>query len=170
MPSFIYTHPELFYFTEKTIRWPGHWQGIQTLKECGLLDVIPVDFQGTSLSPRKFMLHSLEPRMKANPGETDVCVMYNSIEGIKDDHHQLIEFHMWDEEDTKNGITSMARVTGFSAAIAAFMLGEGVFDAKGIRAPEEVFSPLTYNYFMSELEKRNITVRMHKSIIGELMV
>src|SRR5690349_18233885 len=31
MPSFIYTHPELRYFAEKTVRWPGHYQGVRTL-------------------------------------------------------------------------------------------------------------------------------------------
>jgi lysine 6-dehydrogenase len=33
MPSFIYTRPNLLEFAEKTIRWPGHWQGIEVLKE-----------------------------------------------------------------------------------------------------------------------------------------
>ena len=32
MPSMIYTRSELRDFAEKTVRWPGHWQGVQTLK------------------------------------------------------------------------------------------------------------------------------------------
>ena len=33
MPSFIHTHPDLQYFAEKTVRWPGHYQGVKTLLE-----------------------------------------------------------------------------------------------------------------------------------------
>jgi lysine 6-dehydrogenase len=48
MPSFVLTRPELQEFAEKTIRWPGHFQGIQVLKESGLLNLMPVEFQGIS--------------------------------------------------------------------------------------------------------------------------
>lgn len=34
MPSFHPQPPQSF--AEKTIRWPGHWQAIDTLKDCGL--------------------------------------------------------------------------------------------------------------------------------------
>jgi len=43
MPSFLYTMPQLKNFTEKTIRWPGHWQSIDTLKECGFSTLIPLN-------------------------------------------------------------------------------------------------------------------------------
>lgn len=32
MPSFPFTRPNLTQFVEKTIRWPGHWEEIETLK------------------------------------------------------------------------------------------------------------------------------------------
>lgn len=42
MPSFLYTRPQLKECAEKTIRWPGHWEGAGVLKECGMLDSIPI--------------------------------------------------------------------------------------------------------------------------------
>jgi lysine 6-dehydrogenase len=38
MPGFIFTRPDLNEFAEKTIRWPGHWQGSEVLKECSMID------------------------------------------------------------------------------------------------------------------------------------
>src|SRR4030042_1546227 len=56
MPSFVHTHPELQYFAEKTVRWPGHYQGVKTLLEGGLLEETPVDFGGNPIPPRAFLL------------------------------------------------------------------------------------------------------------------
>ena len=158
MPSFIYTHPELDYFTEKTIRWPGHWQGIQTLKECGLLETTPVEFQGSKISPREFMLAQLEPKLRPVKGDADACVMVNTIKGFKDNKECTVEFFMWDEEDKVNNITSMARVTGFSASIAGMMLAANAITQRGIVAPEEVISGELYDKFLKELGKRNIKI------------
>jgi saccharopine dehydrogenase-like NADP-dependent oxidoreductase len=101
MPSFLFTRPELQEFAEKTVRWPGHWDGVQTLKECGLLDIDPVDFKGTNIVPREFLLSLITPRLLPNEGETDVCIMYNTLEGQKDGKKVKIEYFMWFYNDLK---------------------------------------------------------------------
>jgi saccharopine dehydrogenase-like NADP-dependent oxidoreductase len=158
MPSFLFTRPSLKEFAEKTVRWPGHWQGVMTLKECGLLDIEPVDFNGQKIVPREFLSHLITPRLQPNQGETDVCVMYNTVEGVKAGRKTRIEYYMWDEADKKNKISSMMRVTGFPVAIAARMLAKGIFKEKGIVAPEDAFYGKIYKDFVSELEKRDIRI------------
>ncbi|MFZ1946426.1 MAG: saccharopine dehydrogenase C-terminal domain-containing protein [bacterium] len=158
MPSFIYTRPHLKEFAEKTCRWPGHWQGVQTLKECGLLDITPMDVNGVEVVPREALLASIEPRLRANPGETDVCVMYNTVIGTKNGKKTKIEYFMWDEADKVNNISSMARVTGFSAAIGAVHVGRGQISGKGIVAPEDCYDSALYKEFISELERRNVRI------------
>lgn len=159
MPSFIYTRPKLQYFAEKTVRWPGHWDGVQTLKECGLLGIEPVKVGRGRVAPRDLLLACIEPQLKRKPGETDVCVMYNTIEGLKDGRRTRISYHMWDEADRKAGISSMGRVTGFPAAIGAVMIGKGLIKEKGIVPPEDCIYGANYGLFMSELAKRNITIQ-----------
>ena len=83
MPSFVHTHPELKYFAEKTVRWPGHYQGVKTLLECGLLDETPVDFGGTPIAPRAFLLKTINPLLMPRAGDGDVCVMYVTVTGRK---------------------------------------------------------------------------------------
>ncbi|MFB3765088.1 MAG: saccharopine dehydrogenase family protein [Methanotrichaceae archaeon] len=154
MPSFLYTRRDLKSFSEKTIRWPGHWQAIDTLKECGLLDLIPIEMNGRLIRPRDFFLSLIEPKLRPLPGDEDVCVMWNTASG-KDGR---ADYYMWTEADTGNGISAMAKVTGFSAAIGARMLGSGGIETNGIVPPEDAISGELYQSFMEELAKRDITV------------
>jgi len=164
MPSFLFTRPQLNEFAEKTIRWPGHFEGINTLKECGLLDLTPVEFNGMKIAPRDFLLSIIDPKLRPLQGDTDVCVMWNTVTGVKNGKKMRIDYYMWDEADTKNGISSMGRVTGFSAAIGAILIGRGEIEKKGIVAPEDAIDGKLYQKFMNELGKRNITV--HEVVSG----
>jgi len=158
MPSFVFTRAGLQEFAEKTVRWPGHWDGVATLKECGLLDNEPVEFDGTRIVPREFLLSRIEPRLKAEPGDTDVCIMYNTVAGIKDGVPTRIGYWLWDEADKAAGISSMGRVTGFTAAIGAVMIGKGLIKEKGTVPPEDCIYGDLYRLFLEELEKRNIRI------------
>lgn len=166
MPSFIFTRPNLKEFAEKTVRWPGHWQGVKALKECGMLDLEPVEFGGVKISPREFLLAMIEPRLRPLEGDTDVCIMMNTVIGTKNGKRTQISYYLWDEADTKNGISSMARVTGFASAIVALFIGRGMITGKGIVAPEDGISGELYNLFMDELEKRDIRISERIEVIG----
>lgn len=158
MPSFIFTRPTLNEFSEKTVRWPGHWEGIQTLKECGLLDLEPIQIEGTLIAPRDFLLALVEPHLQPREGDTDVCVMWNSVTGVKDGKATEIHSYLWDEADTERGISSMARVTGFSAAIGAAFIGRGMITETGIVPPEDCFEGEVFDRFLDELKKRDIHI------------
>lgn len=174
MPSFIYTHPELQYFAEKTVRWPGHYQGVRTLIECGLFDETPVDFEGARISPRKFLLSIINPLLVPQEGDGDVCVMYNTVTGTKNNIPNKVEYFMWEKADSE--FSAMARVTSFPAAIGAKVVASGKIDLKGIRAPEECITGKNYKFFLEELEKKNICIKEkfnpseeNTGQVGELM-
>jgi lysine 6-dehydrogenase len=158
MPSFLFTRPHLQEFAEKTIRWPGHWDSIITLKECGMLDLDPIENDGVEISPREFLLQIIEPKLRPQEGDTDVCVMWNSVVGEKDGRRHQVDYYLWDEADTEHGISSMARVTGFSASIGAQMIGRGLITEKGIVPPEECIYGDRYELFVDELRKRDIEI------------
>ena len=158
MPSYIHTRPQLNEFAEKTIRWPGHFEGIDTLKEFGMRDLTPVEFGGMKIAPRDFLLSVIGPKLKAAEGDADVCVMWNTVTGTKNGHKMRIDYYMWEEADTENGISAMGRVTGFPAAIAAKLIGRGEIEKRGIVAPEDAIEGRVYQHFMEELTEKNITV------------
>lgn len=158
MPSFLFTRTDLQEFAEKTVRWPGHWQGVEALRECGMLDLEPIEINGAMIAPRDFLLAIIEPRLQPVEGDTDVCVMWNTIDGTKDGKKVRMNYYLWDEADTKNGISSMARVTGFSSAIGALFIGRGKISKKGIVPPEDCVEGEVYDSFLTELEKRRIKI------------
>jgi lysine 6-dehydrogenase len=165
MPSFIYTHPNLQYFAEKTVRWPGHYQGVRTLLECGLFDETPVDIRGVKISPREFLLKVMNPLLVPQEGDGDVCVMYNTVTGTKDGAPHRVEYFMWERADSQ--FSAMARVTSFPAAIGAKLIGLGRVDLKGIRAPEECILGENYAWFLEELMDKNITIKEKISPVQE---
>ena len=158
MPSFLYTRTQLKECVEKTIRWPGHWEGAGVLKECGMLDSTPIEFKKTKISPREFLSHIMTPKLQPLEGETDVCVMWNTVTGIKDGQKMRIDYYMWEEADIENGISAMGRVTAFPEAIATVMLGKGEITKKGIVAPEDAIEGKIYENFLEELKRRKINI------------
>jgi len=158
MPSFLYTRPQLKECAEKTIRWPGHWEGAKVLKECGMLDSTPIEFKGIKISPREFLSFMMTPKLKPLEGETDVCVMWNTVTGIKDGQRMRIDYYMWEGADTENGISAMGRVTAFPEAITTVMLGKGEITKKGIVAPEDAIEGKVYQDFLEELKRRKINI------------
>lgn len=154
MPSFLFTRSNLKSFSEKTIRWPGHWQAIDALKDCGLLDIEPISFLGESISPRDFFLKVIEPRLVPLPGDEDVCVMWNTAQG-KDGR---ADSFMWAVPDSASGMSAMAKVTGSCASIAARQICTGEIKEKGIVAPEDAIVGEVYHTFMHELDRRGIAV------------
>ncbi len=167
MPSFIFSRPELREFAEKTVRWPGHFEGIDALKDVGLLDLKPVEFEGKEIAPREFLLSLITPRLQPLEGDTDVCVMYNTVTGTKDGKKTRIEYYMWDEADTEQGMSSMARVTGFPCSIVARLIAKGKIEEKGIVPPEDCIKGEVYDEFMAELEKRDINIMEEVTAVEE---
>ena len=165
MPSFIFTRPQLKEFAEKTVRWPGHFQGIDALKEIGLLDLEPVEFQGVEIIPRELLLSLITPKLQPLEGETDVCVMWNTVTGAKDGKKTRIDYYMWDEADVERGMSSMARVTGFPTAITARLIARGEITEKGIVPPEDCIEGDVYYKFMTELTERRINILEEVTVI-----
>lgn len=158
MPSIVHTRPRLQEFAEKTIRWPGHYAAIDTLKECGLLDLAPVDHDGRAVVPREFLLTLLEPRLRRRADDRDVCVMANTVIGVRGGRRKKIEQFMWYAADPALGLSSMARATGFSAAIGACLIGRGLVTRRGVVAPEDGVEGDAHRVFMDDLRRRGITI------------
>ena len=65
---------------------------------------------------------------------------------------------MVDFYDEENQITSMAKTTGYSAAIIARMLGRGAIKEKGIQWPVRVIHGDLCEELLSSLRERGVVV------------
>jgi len=131
-----------------------------------MLDLEPIEIDGVKIAPRDFLLAVIGPRLQPLEGDTDVCVMWNTVTGSKDGQRMRIDYYLWDEADTVLNISSMARVTGFSAAIGALFIGRGKIAQKGIVPPEDAFDSDLYVEFVSELKERDIHILEEIQILG----
>jgi len=123
-----------------------------------MLDRQSIEFRGLEVAPREFLLAAIEPKLQPLAGDTDVCVMWNTVIGTKNGKRTQINYYLWDEADTQNEITAMARVTGFSAAIGALFIGRGMIKNNGIVPPEDGITGELYEAFMGELKMREIKI------------
>jgi lysine 6-dehydrogenase len=128
------------------------------LKECGMLESTPVNFKNMKISPREFLSFVITPGLKPLEGETDVCVMWNTVTGVKNGQKIRIDYYMWEGADLENGISAMGRVTAFPEAIATVMLGKGEITKKGIVAPEDAIEGKIYEKYFEELKRRKINI------------
>lgn len=100
----------------------------------------------------------IEPKLKPLEGDTDVSVMWNTVTGMKNGQKMRIDYYMWEGMDIENGISSMGRVTAFSEAIAAVLVGKGEINKKGIVAPEDAIEGKIYEKFLEKLRKKGVNI------------
>jgi len=147
-------------FRGKTIRYGGFVEKIKFLDDLGLIGEEPVDYQGHDVIPRDLFHKIIYPLVKfdTEAGDRDLTVLFVRVEGVKDGNATTISYDMVDFYDEENGITSMAKTTGFSAAIMARMLGNGAIKEKGIQWPVRIIHGDLIEELLSELRKRGVEV------------
>jgi saccharopine dehydrogenase-like NADP-dependent oxidoreductase len=70
-----------------------------------------------------------------------------------------ITYDMVDRYDENNGVTSMGKTTGYTASIAAQMLGAGKVAGKGVIPPEKALEGESVSSLISELDHRGVKIR-----------
>jgi lysine 6-dehydrogenase len=157
-------------FRGKTIRYSGFVSKIMFLKDLGLLSEEAVEVDGVNVIPRELFHKVIYPLVKFDPeeGDRDLTVLLIRVEGIKNENDIVIEYDMVDFYDEEKGITSMAKTTGYTAAIIARMLGREAIKGKGIQWPVRVIQGPLVEKLLSELRKRGVEVTETTTITREI--
>lgn len=147
-------------FRGKTIRYNGFVDKIKFLDDLGLISEEPIDYEGTKVVPRELFHKVIYPLVKfdTEAGDRDLTVLLVRVEGVKDGNEVIIEYDMVDFYDEENGVTSMAKTTGYSAALIARMLGRGAINKKGIQWPVRVIQGELVEELLSKLRERGVEV------------
>ncbi|MBU0623851.1 MAG: saccharopine dehydrogenase family protein [Candidatus Thermoplasmatota archaeon] len=142
---------------EKTARYPGHAEKIMTMRDLGLFDTNPVDVGGVKVVPRNMAVSVLNKTLRRGD-ERDVTVLRVDVAGKKDGNDVERSFVMVDRFDEERGVTSMARTTGYTAAIVARMVARGDIGERGVVPPETAVGKV-FKRFVSELEDREVRIQ-----------
>jgi len=122
---------------EKTLRYPGHADRIRVLRDTGFFDDREITLGGRSVNVRDFTFALLDPAWFQHEGSKEFTVMRIEIEGTPDGTPERIVWDLLDRTDTERGETSMARTTGFPAAICARHILAGTAPlSPGVHPPE----------------------------------
>ncbi len=123
---------------EKTLRYPGHIEKIQVLRESGFFSEKEVDVNGVKIKPIDFTSKLLFPMWELKEGDEEFTVMKIIVEGEKDKKKIRYTYNLLDRHDKKTNIHSMARTTGYTATTVVRLLAKGMFNQKGICPPEYI--------------------------------
>jgi len=145
------------YMIEKTLRYPGHISIMNVLRETGFFSKDEIEIKGQKIKPLDFTSALLFPKWKMNEGDEDITVMKVIVEGLKDGQRKTYTWDLFDRYDPATGIHSMARTTGYTATMALRMVEKGLYDHKGISAPEFIGRyPECVEFLLQGLKDRGV--------------
>jgi len=159
--SLIYTMPHIKNMKEKTLRYPGHVEYIQVLKQSGFFDTKTIKINGANISPLDFSSKILFNEWQLGETEEELTVMRITIIGNdKNGRNKTIVYHLHDTYCDETQTSSMARTTGYTATAAANMFLDGLFDKKGVFPPELIGKEKgVLEYVLNYLKERNVIYR-----------
>ena len=146
---------------EKTLRYPGHVQLIISLKEAGFFSEVPMEINGTTITPLQYSSKLLFNEWKLGEEEEELTVMKVIVKG-KD---KTITYDLLDRYDPATKISSMSRSTGYVATGTLNMLAAGLFTEKGVFPPDLVGkNKACFDYVLQYLNDRGVNWRRHEGI------
>ncbi|MBU7046989.1 MAG: hypothetical protein HXS54_11200, partial [Theionarchaea archaeon] len=147
-------------FIGKTIRYKGFTDKLHMLIDLGIISEDTIVYQGHKIVPLDFFQELTYPKVRFDPeaGDRDITVLRVRVRGRKNGSFVSVMYEMVDFYNEKEKITSMARTTGYTAAIIARMLARGDISQKGIQWPVRIIKGNLFKELMSCLRERGIEV------------
>ncbi len=144
--------PEMEY---KTLRYPGHAERMEAIRDLGLLEMNPVDVKGVKVVPRDAFMAIVGPRLTKPEGK-DLVALRVVVSGTKGGKPKTLTFELIDRYDAKHHISAMMRTTGYSLSITGMMQVRGQVKPLGVHTPDECMPAEAY---IAELAKRGVEIR-----------
>jgi lysine 6-dehydrogenase len=153
LASLVYTMKGMKILDEKTLRWPGHVEKMNTLLEAGFFSKSKLQLGLTKVSPLEVSWAVLGSKLAEGDPE-DMTVMRVIASGRKGTR----TYDIFDKYDAEKKITSMGKTTGYTASIVTQMLGRGEISGKGVIPPESAVVGVKVRKLISELSRRGVRI------------
>jgi lysine 6-dehydrogenase len=139
----------------KTLRYPGHAEKMEVIRELGLLGLEPVDVKGNKVVPRDVFVSIVGPKLTKPTGK-DLLVLRVEVKGKKGGKPATRRFDLIDRYDEEHGISAMMRTTGYSLSITGQFQASGKVTPPGVWTPDECMPAKAY---IDELRKRGMDLQ-----------
>ncbi len=144
--------PNMWY---KTLRYPGHAHIMGAIRDLGLFDLEPVEFEGRQVSPKEFFINLVSPKLR-NPDGDDLVALRVEVVGVVAGVPRTVTFELIDRYDAEHGVTAMMRTTGYSLAITGVMQAQGCVGDGGVQTPDECMPADAY---IAALAERGVDIQ-----------
>jgi saccharopine dehydrogenase-like NADP-dependent oxidoreductase len=142
---------------EKTLRYPGHVDYMQVLRNCGFFSEEEITIGKNKIRPVDVTSKLLFPIWHLNPGEDEFTIMRVIIKGKAGNQKKEIIYNLFDRYNEKTKTSSMARTTGYTCTAAANLILERKFQRKGICPPEYLGEDKNcFEFIISYLKEREV--------------
>jgi saccharopine dehydrogenase-like NADP-dependent oxidoreductase len=122
---------------EKTLRYPGHAEKMEMLRESGFFDETPIELRGGArVTPREVTEELFARAWQRPENAEEFTYLKVVVSGLKSGRNLRTTFELLDETHHATGTTSMARTTAFPCAVLARMLARGEYRDPGVRPLE----------------------------------
>jgi lysine 6-dehydrogenase len=139
----------------KTLRYPGHAEKMEAIRDLGFLGLDSVDVKGMRVVPRDLAIAVMTPRLR-QPHGRDLVALRVTVRGTKDGAVRTIGWELLDYYDQEKNISAMMRTTGYSLAITGLMQARGEIAEAGVRTPDEAVPARPY---IEQLASRGVNIR-----------
>ncbi len=135
------------YMFERTLRYPSHIEKIKMLRDLGYFSKEKIG----KCAPYDITVRLFE-RLKNESG--DICILLVRVIGKRS-----FEVFLYDKYDGKRKISSMSRVTGYTAGAISTLMMER--DLNGVIPPEVLgFDEMNFNSIRNMLKKKGIILNL----------
>ncbi|MEK4496184.1 MULTISPECIES: saccharopine dehydrogenase C-terminal domain-containing protein [Ureibacillus] len=158
------TFPNVKTLEYKTVRYKGHAEKFQLLRELGFFDrdnVVNVD--GVEVKVRSVVREALKKKLYLGKKQ-DAVVLRAIIVGEKSGEQVTYEYETILKRDENSEVTAMAQATAGTIASVAIMIGEGTISQRGVFPPEMI---VPGKEFIEKMNKRGVIIKetSHRSSI-----
>lgn len=158
--SILHTMAHIPNMKEKTLRYPGHAQLIESFIRSGFFSHTPVTLNGIQVTPMDFTSTLLFHQWALKRNEPEFTYMIIHATGKMNGKPAKATFELYDERDHKSGFSSMSRTTGYTCTAAAQLsLHQSL--QPGIIFPENLGGhTMYYTYIMEYLAARKVKYKL----------
>jgi len=150
---------EVKHCAEKTVRYKGYCNWVNFLDWCGLLSREPIEFEGRSIIPFEVFSRIIYPKVKMEETDRDITVLRVIVKGVKDGVETTYTYDMVDHYDEERHVTSMAKTTGYTAAIVMRMIARGEITERGLVTTVRAIRGERFERLMRDLARMGVEIR-----------
>lgn len=155
--SILFTMPHIPSMKEKTLRFPGHIDLVNALRDSGFFSSEKLNVNGTDVVPLEVTSKILINEWKLKPEEEEFTVMRVTVRGEMNGKKKEVVYDLYDEYDKATKTSSMARTTGYTCTAAVQVIDKNLFSEKGVFPPELVGKhKACFDFFLNHLKERNV--------------